>query len=67
MATEKQPERPEHGAHVEENHARMSKVWLDDSLVRQAVAEARARSHGQWPVTAAGAWLKQHFGKRPSE
>jgi hypothetical protein len=50
---------PAPGSRVHDNHSRLSKNWLDESLIRQAVAEARARA-SRWPLSAGDAWRKQH-------
>lgn len=61
MATESHPERPAPGAHVPENHRKLSKNWLDESLIRAAMADTRCITHfNRWPPSALAAWRKQH-------
>jgi hypothetical protein len=40
-----QPERPQPGSRVAENHRKLSKLWQDESLIRAAMADARCVSH----------------------
>jgi hypothetical protein len=59
MATEEHPERPAPGARGERNHRKLSKLWLDESLIRAAMADTRCITHfKRRPPSAGQAWRK---------